>query len=175
MVFSETLRIKVDMSFILAILLAFITDKIASRLSFMCMSDTRSMSFFAGGEFFFGGICPCDTSLGIFLAISESVGASSKESRGSSYAATSVSSICASWTISSAFITESRLPVRAMERMLESARNSRESVARAAPGRSNAASMRRIAIASIRLFKDISSAKAGAIRRIAFARRSAFL
>jgi hypothetical protein len=45
MVFSETPRTSVEMSFMLAVPLFFITDKIASRLSFIGLSVTPSMSF----------------------------------------------------------------------------------------------------------------------------------
>ena len=77
--------------------------------------------------------------------------------------------------MSSTFIWERRPPVRAMERTLESARSSRASAVRAAPEGSIAASTNPIAMASIRLRKDTESAKAGATRCRAFARRSAFL
>ena len=72
--------------------------------------------------------------------MSESVGASSRKSRGSSYAATSFSRMCTSRVISSAFMGDRRPPVRAIESTLDSVRSSRESAERAAPEGSIAAS-----------------------------------
>ena len=150
------------MSFILAVPLFLITDKIASRLSFIGLSDMILLSFICPLLLILLSLSVCRLvvrlgSWGIRenapLAMDESVGVSSKESRGSSYAATSWSNRCASREISSAFIEERTLLVRAMERMLE-LQGARERVRHAALGDSIAASMRPTAIASIRFFKD---------------------
>ena len=169
------------MSFILACPLFRMADKMASLLSFI-----RSVSL---------SFCPLSDPCGArgandgsrstavsgafsrrtLRAIPASVGVSSIMRSGSSYVATSWSKACASRAMSSAFMGERRPPVRAMERTLESERSSRESAARAVSEGTTAASTRPIAISSIRFFRDTDSAKAGAMRWIAFARRSAFL
>lgn len=170
-VFSETLRMRVEMSFMLAFCLFFITDNIASlrscvgglmseRVSFICPLSLHAGSTFLGACASWRGTCSFCTC----FAMSESVGVSSRKRRGSSYSATSCSSTWASRDMRSAFILERRPLVRAMESTLESASNSRERVLRAAPEGSIAAFTIPIPIDSIRLRKDAESANAGAMR-----------
>jgi len=176
MVFSETPRMMVERSLIVAEPFWAIKDRIAWCLSFICpllgsLDCSRFVPCKTPGASA-PGVCRVG---GTRLESAASVGASRRLNCGSSYNAISRRSERVSVAIRSTFIGERRPPERAIESTLESARSSRERASRKVSGGAAAAVVNATAIASIWPFKDTESRKAGLTRPSALASLSAFL